>query len=415
MSFKNTKQEIFSAISSCGYPPNAIDFLIELISQILNYKFVNSSPQYKIKTKNQEKYIVVRCPLDVPFNKRNYEVPIIIYFTKLITLEHPKIFLEVAQGSAINPKSEIVDLNSRKIMTPSLLSWNQFSNMTNILTEIKNSFSKTFPIYKEKHKQNKNNNNELNLKQSLNTINIKNNTVFNFVNNNNINNNILPNNNDPFANIASIFTKNLINNPNNEEFNFANTFQNNNNKNRNINFLNNQNQNLNDFNNFNNNLNPNKIKNILLEVVYDKISSKLIVEYKKLSQQNKTLNNYKNQFINESAKMEKYISKRQEISNECTKNLYDLNKEIKNYNEYIKRKKNNKVTEKNCLDFIKVGSPLALKAIANEINYEELIVMIKKGFEKKKITFKEAISSTRGAARELFISKVIREKRLKKI
>ena len=47
--------------------------------------------------------------------------------------------------------------------------------------------------------------------------------------------------------------------------------------------------------------------------------------------------------------------------------------------------------------------------------YEDLIIMIKKGFEKKKITFQEAISSTRDAARDLFISKFIREKGLKQI
>ena len=39
--------------------------------------------------------------------------------------------------------------------------------------------------------------------------------------------------------------------------------------------------------------------------------------------------------------------------------------------------------------------------------------MIKKGFEKKVINFKEAIMSTREAARNLFISKMITEKGLK--
>lgn len=411
MKVENKKQEILSAISFCGYSPDVIDSLIELISQILDYKYVRSLPQYKIKAKNKEKLIVVRCPLDVPFNGRNYEVPIIICFTKLIPLEHPKIFLEVAQGSAINPKSKEVDFNSRKIMTSSLRSWSKSSNMTIILNEIINSFSKTFPIYKEKHKTNHNNySNQSSLGQNLNTININDNSPLNFVNNNkNINNNS-PHKNDPYEHISSIFTQNLMNNQYNEGFNFANTFQNNNSNNlMNMNFQNIQNKNT------NNNLDPNKIKNILVEAVYDKISSKLIGEYKKLSQQNKTLNNYKKQFINESVKMEKYIIKRQDISNECTKNLYNLNNEIKKYNEYIKREKNNKITEKNCLEYIKVGSPNVLKAIANEISYEELIIMIKKGFEKKKISFKEAISSTRDASRELFISKVIREKGLKKI
>ena len=92
-----------------------------------------------------------------------------------------------------------------------------------------------------------------------------------------------------------------------------------------------------------------------------------------------------------------------------------MNNEIKKTNEYIKKRKDKKITDQNCLEFVKVENPQVLRAIANEINYEELIIMIKRGFEKKKITFQEAISSTRDAARELFISKYTREKGLKNL
>ena len=163
------------------------------------------------------------------------------------------------------------------------------------------------------------------------------------------------------------------------------------------------------------NFNDNNAKNILIEAVYDKISTKLISEYKKLNQQNKNLNNYKNQFKIENEKMEKYIEKKQEITNKCTKDLYNLNNEIRKCNEYIKKKKDDKITDKNCLEFIKIDNPKELRAIASRISYEELLIMIKKGFEKNKIDFKEAVSSTRNAARDLFISIVIKEKRFKNI
>ena len=428
MNNQKLKHEIFSAISLCGYPPNVTDQLIELITQVMNYPYVKSPSEYKIKTINQEKMIAVRCPMEIAYNKKNYEVPIVIFFSKFIPLQPPRIYLEVAKGSAINPKIKDVDIQTRKIMVPSLLSWNSSSNFIVILNEIKASFSKIFPIYKLKKNSlnegecsrptiNVTNNNTNDSIKTTNTINISNNAVFNFVSNNNINN--TSPNIDPFANIASIFTENFIdNNNNNVGFNFAfnnnNGFQtiNNNNQNININFN----------NNMNNNFDPNKfyqnekaIKDILVEAVLDKISSKLIVEYKKLNQQNKTLNNYKNQYKYTNDKMEKYISKKQEITNECTKNLFHLNNDIKKYNEYIQKKKDDKITDQNCLEYIKVESPQVIRAIANEINYEELIIMIKKGFEKKKITFEEAILSTRNAARDLFISKIIRQKGLKMI
>lgn len=368
---KNINQEIFSAISLCNYPPNVTDYLIKTIIQIMSYPNVKSKPQYKVKTINKDKIIAIRIQLDVPFNKKNYDVPIVIFFPNLIPLEPPKIFIEVSKGSAINPKVKDIEIKTRRINTPILRTWEQNTNFINILNEIRNSFSNIFPIYKIK-KNNQNNNNNSN-----NTININNNAVFNIMNNNN--------SNDPFAKIASIFNSNI-----------------------NINFSNN--------NNFRNKIygKENIIKNILIEEVFDKISSKLISEYKKLNQQNKTLNNYKNQFRNENEKMEKYFAKKKDIENKCNKDLYHLNTEIKKYSEYNK-KKIEKITEKNCLDYIKVESPEVIKSISNEINYEELIIIIRKGFERKAISFEQAIMSIRNTSRELFISKLITEKRLKSI
>ena len=150
MNIQKLKHEIFSAISLCSYPPNVTDSLIEIIIQIMTYSHVKSDPHYKIKTVNHEKIIAVRCPLDVPFNKTNYEVPIVIFFEKMFPIEAPKILLEVSKGSAINPKTRDVDINTRKIITPSLRFWNQSSNIINILNEIRNFFSIIFPIYKMK-------------------------------------------------------------------------------------------------------------------------------------------------------------------------------------------------------------------------------------------------------------------------
>ena len=391
MEIKNKNQEIFSAISLCNYPPNVTDYLITSINQIMNYPYVKSQPQYKIKTINNEKIIAIRIPLDVPFNNKNYDVPIVVFFPNLIPLEPPKIFIEVSKGSAINPKIKDIEIKTRKIITPILRTWEQNTSFINILNEIRNSFSNTFPIYKIK--KSSQTNTEYNRSKTSNTININNNAVFNIMNNNINNNN---NTGDPFANIASIFSDNFMSNNNNA--------------------------NINTFNNNKNNFNDNKnsllgkehiVKNILVEEVFDKISSKLISEYKKLNQQNKTLNNYKNQFRNENEKMEKYFVKKKEIENKCVKDLYHLNLEIKKYIEYNKKKETNKITEENCLDFIKVESPEMIKSIANEINNEELIIMIKKGFEKKVINFKDAILATREASRNLFVNKMVTEKKLK--
>ena len=372
----STTQEILSAISLCNYPPNVTDYLITSINQIMNYEYVKAKPQYKVKTINKEKIIAIRIQMDIPFNKKNYDVPIVVFFPILIPLESPKIFIEVLKGSAINPKVKDIEIKTRKIITPILRTWDQNTSFINILNEIRNSFSNTFPIYKiKKNNNSQNNQNEFIKNKTNNTININNNAVFNIMNNN-INNN---NQGDPFVNIANLF--NNISITNNKILNEK----------------------------------ENVVKNILIEEVFDKISSKLISEYKKLNQQNKTLNNYKNQFRNENEKMEKYFMKKKEIKNKCEKDLSNLNSEIKKISEYNKTKEINTITEDNCLDYIKIETPAVIKSIANNVNYEELMVIIRKGFEKKAISFEEAIMSIRNISRELCINKILIEKQLKNV
>ena len=379
MNTKNLNQEIFSLVSLCNYPPNVTDYLITSIIQIMNYPYVKSKSQYKAKMINKDKIIVVKIHLDVPFHKNNYDVPILVFFPILIPLEPPKIYIELSKNSAINPKVKDIEIKTGKIITPLLRMWEQNTNFNNILNEIRNSFCNIFPVYKNKKNNNSSNtnNNCINSNNSNNIININNNAVFNIINNND--------SGDIFANIAKIFDNNFLDNNNI-----------NNNK-----ILNEKNNSV--------------IKNILVEEVFDKISSKLISEYKKLNQQNKTLNNYKNQFRTENEKMMKYFTKKKDIENKCAKDLFHLNSEIKKFSEENKTKEVNKITEENCLNYIKVENPEVIKSIANDVNYEELLVIIKKGFEKKSISFEEAIMSIRNISRDLFINKALTEKRIKKI
>ena len=380
MNTKNLNQEIFSLVSLCNYPPNVTDYLITSIIQIMNYPYVKSKSQYKAKMINKDKIIVVKIHLDIPFHKNNYDVPILVFFPILIPLEPPKIYIELSKDSAINPKVKDIEIKTGKIITPLLRMWEQNTNFNNILNEIRNSFCNIFPVYKNKKNNNSSNtnNNCINSNNSNNIININNNAVFNIINNND--------SGDIFANIAKIFDNNFLDNNNSI----------NNNK-----ILNEKNNSV--------------IKNILVEEVFDKISSKLISEYKKLNQQNKTLNNYKNQFRTENEKMMKYFTKKKDIENKCAKDLFHLNSEIKKFSEENKTKEVNKITEENCLNYIKVENPEVIKSIANDVNYEELLVIIKKGFEKKSISFEEAIMSIRNISRDLFINKALTEKRIKKI
>ena len=86
--------------------------------------------------------------MSVPFNNRNLYVPLQILFIKNIPEEAPKVFLDLIEGTAPNPKNPDIDVNSKQIKTTTLKNWNQYSNIENAMNEIYNSFGNVFPVYK---------------------------------------------------------------------------------------------------------------------------------------------------------------------------------------------------------------------------------------------------------------------------
>ena len=517
---QNTQLRLRTELANCNYNPNMKDYLANMIMEIMNFPKKTTQPRHFVKNMNQDKIIMVWYQMSIPFMKKNYNVPLLIYIMKNCPYEPPQIFLEVVQGSAPNPANKDVDPNTRRIMTNTLRNWGQYSTIDSAMSEIYESFSKTFPIYKTSGKPNQNSayqqqqkrNSEFNanpgfrpnqhsgynpnpnqnpmygnnnsgasggggiydvLNNAVNnayqqnkyggyqqppvnfygrrmTMDDKSNNnnpnsfgggIYGQNNNNNFgqggiygnqnNNNNMPpspayNNNNNKAYNNNNFNNNYNtnnqygNNNYNNQYGSNNQFGNNNNKYGNNNQFSNNNNNQYGYNNQKSNYmgvsaNPDEeFKKILINEISGKIAKNIIEDKKILANQNQILNQYKAQLESENDKIQNFVNHQNQIKMNCEEDLSNINNALKNTKDYIDNNKTISLNTDNCLNFIDVPDSSALKVIANESNMEEMILVVKRAFERKKIGLPESIIFMRKSAIDLFKIKFLKNKVIKK-
>jgi len=479
---QNTLLRIRSELNSCSYNQNMKDYLANMIMQIMNYPRKTTQARHFIRNMGPDRIIMVWYPMSVPFMSKKFNVPLQIFIMKNIPYEPPQIFLEVVQGSAPNAKNTDVDPNTRRIMTNTLRSWSQYSNIENAMNEIFSSFSNTFPIYKTSSSSSNSNAPRQNsayvpaASGGGGIYNVLNNAVQNTYNQSK----------PPYQNSAygpyqppttSIYGRSMTlednKNKDNQQATFGggiydrnvNTYgqggiYGNQNQNRggyippstSIYGNNNQNQygnnqydknygnNYNQYGNnnqfggggiysnntgYNNPAPPNymgansnpdeEFKNILVNEVTNKISNKLIEENKRLNSQKDKLIEYKNKLNEENVNMQKILNDQFSIKSICEEDMSNINKTIKNVKDYNDKNKAVSVNNENCLTYLDIQDSNALKIIADETSMEEMILIVRKGFERKKISLDDAISFMRNSTRDLFKTKyLLKNKVLKK-
>ena len=162
-------------------------------------------------------------------------------------------------------------------------------------------------------------------------------------------------------------------------------------------------------------LNPDEeVKNILLNEVSDKISNKLIEEKKRLNKQNEKMNEYKIKFSKENEKLQNFLDGQSQIKFKCEEDMSNMNNAIKKIQDYNSNNKAMMLDKENCLNYLDIPDSNAIKIIAEEMCMEEMILIVRKGFEKKKISLDETINFMRNSARDLFAIKFLKDKLLNK-
>ena len=157
-----------------------------------------------------------------------------------------------------------------------------------------------------------------------------------------------------------------------------------------------------------------ELKNILINEISNKISGKLIEEKKRVYNENLKLKNYKNTLGQINQKLKNYLNGQNQIKVKCDEDMNNINNAVNRVKNYNENAKNNSMNEENCINFVEIPDPAAIKVIADEAALEEMILVVKKGFERKKISFEEAMMFMRNSARELYAVKFLKEKVLNK-
>ena len=473
---QNTLSRIREELGSCSYDPRAKDYLANMIVRVMNFpkKKPQSQSRHFIRTMNQNKIIMVWYPMNIPFMQKFYEVPLLIYIMRNIPYEPPQIFIEVVAGSAANVNNRDIDVNTNRIMTNTLRTWNQYSNIENAMNEIYDSFSRTFPLYKKSanpqpappatqgasggggiynmlvneignlYQQNNNyfNQGKGNYGYTPPARNIYGRVMSSQANNNNqqpnsySGGNIYSNNNNQQPNSfgGGIYDNNKNNNQQPNTFGGGIYDNNSNNSNQQPSsfgggiYGNNNNQQsgggIYDANNrgYGYNASPpqpslspeEELKNILINEISNKISGKLIEEKKRLNDENKKLKNYKDKLTQENGKLKNYLNDQNQIKAKCDEDMNNINNAVNRVKTYNEKSKDMMLNEENCINFVESSDPISIKIIANEASLEELILVVRKGFERKKISFDEAIMFMRNTSRDLYAIKFLKDKHLSK-
>ena len=153
-----------------------------------------------------------------------------------------------------------------------------------------------------------------------------------------------------------------------------------------------------------------EFKKILVDEVCGKISNKLIEEKKRLYTQNDKMNTFKGKLSIENNGLQNFLNRQNEIKEKCEEDMNNLNIAIKKIEDYNNNNRTRLINEENCLNYLEIPDQNALKIIANETCLEEMILIVKKGFEKKKISFDEAINFMRNSTRDIFAIRFLKDK-----
>ena len=116
----------------------------------MNYPNRGNKAENYVENLYGNKIIIIYYSMRISLFNKKYNVHIKIVSMKDIPNEHPKFFIPMKERININNKD--IDQTTFRIMTKTLRSWNQYSNIETVLDEIYESFTSHFPIFLKKKK-----------------------------------------------------------------------------------------------------------------------------------------------------------------------------------------------------------------------------------------------------------------------
>jgi hypothetical protein len=413
----NNCLNILDAILACDYLVKNRDLIISIFYDT----FFNRKSQifvtikYNKVTDSFDKILVVKFPVSVSLQGNNYEVSILTYFPKLFPAEAPLFYIERTEPIGVNVQSKILNNKTLQVITPGITRWslnNSNSNVNEIINEITKEFNLIFPVYKLDK-----NSKTIDYGEECRLINDNLQIVsFDAVSKIDTKINKSPRKEEKIEKIEKIDISSNLHSF--DDFNFSN-------------ISNKIPQKDNYFNNSLNNNNTNsstlfndeKIKTIYKQALFNKLKSKILNERRKLKQEEKILNTYKSTFLGNTSTsincngLKEFASMKEQIISSIHSKNQDLVLQAQKIKTYI-----NSISSLLSQDKIDYRKFITIDHLHNETLHlickvcvlEDLLVIIKKGFEKKIFDLSQTLKLIRSFTKEIMIIKYCINRNLKK-
>lgn len=445
---------VYDSVKECSYNQNIKDFISKNILEL--YKLDKSTKFFKVIVGN-DKIIVANYKIKVTFKERLYDVPILIYFPINFPKFPPELYIENQSGIGINPKNNDINQSTRRITVSKIKNWNVYSTISSVVDDCQVSFNKEFPIFKKQstgiggHSQsqvnlsndfsvlNMNNNNSeirfdgkggngngsnIDLFQSISQPSISNvsssqwnnqwnsntntNNQWNVNSNNQNTNQNVSNSNDVYNAFFGTQSNTLLNNNiNNNQYTNNSLYNNINNS------IYNNSQYSNNSNITNNTQNQNyelEIKKKLIEDLKSSLESKIREEILQIKKQEDILSNYKKEFNTILDAFASYSVNKTKANQLLYEYILSINDEISNIKDVISKRRSKGLTQENYEEYILKNNVELIKACCMEGCLDEVIMVVKKGFDKGAISFEDAMRIIRRVSKEIFIIRFYKER-----
>ncbi len=387
---------ILDAIVACDYLINSRDQIISIFYDAFMGKKSNIFITFKFNPNSQnfEKILVVRYFISIMLNTRVYEVPVLIYFPKMFPAEAPEIYVEKNEEIGVNPKSTIVDRTNLRVHIASLRNWNMAnSNLNSVFIELSTEFSKCFPVYRLEAKEHGKSNygeNCILLKDNLQSVNFDapsrlDKHHFSNYNHNRGNSQPLISL-DEFNNYSGKNVKNVNNS--NPQFEI-------------------QSEKLPTYS-------DDQLKRIYIKEMVSSIFPKVKSEQNNLKSHEDKLNAFKSECLSKIEKVKNLAERKEEITNKISTLSHGIQMQVQDLQNYINLNSqlDFSMNLENLDKFLSISDADILKTVSAECVLEDLLVIIKKAFEKRIPGFdlNYTIKLIRKFSREIYTIKFYKDK-----
>jgi len=357
------KLNFFDSLTDLTYNKSNVDYVTNTIFDY--HEQFPTNEIYKVHLTigmnySRLKIFAIKHLISVHFHDKMYPVTILIYLMNDFPNIPPEIYLDRSiPNIGVNPKylnSNEINSVSFKISNSYLVSWKkQSSSLKSLIVEIENAFNSVFPVYKNKE-------GDKNLNASLlSCFNLQEKFLIDFgMSSENVQ--------------VQEFTKKVKNKTYSDE----------------------------------------EIRELYMKELFNHLKPMMTEKFDKIKNDEDIALNFKSSLQGGVESMTQILQNKTEFISNINNTIFQINLEISKLQESLKTE-SNEIDFSNIQNLLEISNNKIIKLVAIEANIEELLVIVKKAYERQVVELDETMKFIRSLTRESFKIKFYREKLMKEL